>query len=55
MNEHLNMTFLPLSLSLPSQYVNPSKNEPINGHDLECGVTDTRTPVTALGMYMYTI
>jgi hypothetical protein len=25
MNEHQNMTFLSLSLSLPSQYVNPGK------------------------------
>jgi hypothetical protein len=31
------MIFLSLSLSLPSQYVNPSKNEPINGDALECG------------------
>jgi hypothetical protein len=37
MNEHLNMIFLSLSFSLPSQYVNPSKNQPINGHALECG------------------
>jgi hypothetical protein len=26
-----------LSLSLPPQYANPSKNEPINEHALECG------------------
>jgi hypothetical protein len=31
------MIFLSLSFSLPSQKVNPSKNEPINGHALECG------------------
>jgi hypothetical protein len=37
MNKHLNMIFLSLFLSLTSQYVNPSKNEPINGHALECG------------------
>jgi hypothetical protein len=29
MNEHLNMTLLPLSLSLPTKYVTPAKNEPI--------------------------
>jgi hypothetical protein len=37
MNEHLNVIFLSLSSSLPSQYVNLSKNEPINGHALQYG------------------
>jgi hypothetical protein len=42
------MIFVSLSLSLPSQLVNPGKNEPING------VTNTYTPVNALCMFMYT-
>jgi hypothetical protein len=51
MNEHLNMIFLSLSLSLPSQYVNPAKMNQSMGMLW----SNTCTPVNALCMYMYTI